>query len=71
MFVYNTQSSGNPFGFVNKSSSLTGLQNIRRRAVGGLTSLKRSKKCSNKVKKNLTPKNIKFLQFLGLKVKKQ
>lgn len=71
MYVYNCQASGNPFGFMNKSSSLNHLQNIRRRAVNGLTSHQKFPKCSKQLKKKLTPTNVKFLQHLGLKVKNQ
>lgn len=68
MFMYNCQMSGNPFGFVDKKDSSTCLKNIRQSAVRGSTSIKRAKKCS---KKKLTQKNVKFLKFLGLRVKKQ
>lgn len=71
MFAYNCQASGDPFGFLNKSSSLIKLQNIRQRVVGVSTSLKQTKKCLKKSKKKLTSKNVKFLQLLGLKVKNQ
>lgn len=66
MFVYNCQTTGNPFGFSDKRTKSAGLQNNRQRDVGRSTSKRKSiKKCS---KKKLTAKNVKFLKALGLKV---
>lgn len=68
MFVYNCQTVGNPFGFSDKRATPSCLQNIRQSTLGRSTSFKRAKKCS---KKKLAAKNVKFLNSLGLKVKKQ
>lgn len=70
MFVYNSQITGNPFGFADKRTSSTGMLNIRKRTVVRSTSHpKKAKKCSQ-IKK-LTAKNVKFLKLLGLKVKRK
>lgn len=66
--MYNCHATGNPFGFSDISSMSNAIKNNRQRAFDRTTSKKGVRKC---LKKKLTAKNVKFLQSLGLAVKKR
>lgn len=74
MIIYNSKQSENIFGFENKRNISSELKIIRPSDFKRSTSYSAhsrkstSSKCAKK--KKLTNKNIKFLQLLGLKVKK-
>lgn len=67
MLIFKNRKNENPFGFEDKNYIFTGEENIQSRVFEGATPVSTTR--SSK-KKKLTKNNIKFLELLGLKVKK-